>query len=128
MKKITLFIFLFIFNTSFSQEIKINCSRIKQSKLHLLSSGNIDSYIEINNDKHTEYLDEFGNYVKSNLIWISDCEYIAIITEINVSDVPFTIGDKLNVKIVNISNNIVDMICVFKGETLNVQYEIIEFL
>lgn len=129
MKKILVFLlFLIVGFSSTAQQKGNDCSRLKHSRLHFLNSEYVESYVIIDNNQHTEYFDNEGRFIKSELIWVNDCEYNAKIIEINIPDVPFKIGDVLNVKITNILNNFVDMTCVYRGETLKVQYEIIEYL
>lgn len=125
---LVVFLFLIVGYSSTAQQKENDCSRLKHSKLHFLNTEYVESYVIIDNNQHTEYLDDEGHFIKSELIWVNDCEYNAKIIEINILDVPFKIGDVLNVKITNIQNNIVDMICVYNGESLNAQYEIIEYL
>ena len=129
MKKTLLGLLFLIANFCSSAQIKSNdCYRLKHIKLHYLDSQSTDSYVEIDDNMHTEYFNDKGSYIKSKLVWVNDCEYNAKIIEINIPGDPFKIGDELNVKIVKIENNIIDMVCKFKGEILKAQYEIIEYL
>ena len=77
MKKIVGLLFLIVSFSSIAQIKVSDCYRLKHSKLHYLSSESKDSYVEIDNNNHTEYFDDKGSFLKSKLVWVTDCEYNA---------------------------------------------------
>ena len=65
------------------------------------------AFIEIKNNKAIEYKKNKQYYIKSDLVWVSDCEYNSTITEIKYPDCPFAIGTVMNVKIRKIEGDYV---------------------
>ncbi len=47
--------------------------------------------------KHVEYHDNKKYFIKSNIEWVSDCEYYLIIQESSLPNFPFKMGTKLHI-------------------------------
>ena len=58
--------------------------------------------VEFKGNKHIELHQKGKYYIKSNIEWISDCEYYLIIEDVNLPDFPFQIGSKLHTKILKV--------------------------
>jgi len=75
------------------------------------------SYILRTNSTHTEYFDDKGSYVKSEVKWIDDCELHLFFIESNPKDLtPFTKDDVLKIKILNTGEDWYDCIWEIKGQ------------
>lgn len=104
---------------------KVNCSLLKNCKLIYSEADDDSTYIIIKDNIFTEYPNGGKNYIKSNLEWVNECEYNAIVTELTTNDLNFKLGDKINVKIDKIANEIVYYTATFEGETIKGKFKII---
>lgn len=75
--------------------LKNNNFKYRYNKQDVLISFKENTYIEYHNNKE--------HYIKSDIEWLSDCEYNLIIRESNLPDFPFKTGTKLNMKVDRIS-------------------------
>nr|WP_294937859.1 hypothetical protein [uncultured Flavobacterium sp.] len=124
----TLAVLLFIISStvSFSQSAeKTNCSILKNCKLKYFEIDDNSTYIILKGNTHFEYPGGGKDYIKSNLEWVTDCEYNATIIELTIEGAPFKIGDKLNVKFDKIDNGIVYYTANFKGDTFTGKFKIV---
>lgn len=105
MKNIIKIIFVFFLFTlvSFSQENSCKSFIENQKFTYKLDKKNV--LVIFKNDKCIEYHDNKKYFIKSDIIWISNCEYNLVIRENNLPSFPFTSGTKLNVKIKKIKGN-----------------------
>ena len=69
--------------------------------------GNADNLIKVNikGKKHIEYHNNGKYYIKSELDWLSDCEYNMTMKKVTIPDFPFGKGDVMNVKIKKVDGN-----------------------
>lgn len=86
--------------TPFSEK----CSMLKNNTFVYKLAGK-DVVVKFEEDTHTEYHQSGKYYIKSNVEWISDCEYYLIIQEVNLPDFPFKIGSKLHIEITKVRGN-----------------------
>ncbi|MFK8059735.1 MAG: hypothetical protein AB8B78_06540 [Polaribacter sp.] len=97
MKKFYKLIFFFSLAAlmSFTKEdcstLKNNTYKYRYAKKDVLVVFKVNDYIEYHNNKE--------HFIKSDIEWISNCEYNLIIKETNLPDFPFKVGTKLNIKI-----------------------------
>ena len=61
--------------------------------------------VEFGETKHVEHHQKGKYYIKSNVEWISDCEYYLIIEDVTLPDFPFELGSKLHIKITKVRGN-----------------------
>ncbi len=110
---------------SFSQkQSSTDCTVLKNCKLRYFDIDDATAYVTIKGNRHTEFINGGKNFIKSNLDWINDCEYIATIIEINVDHSPFVIGDKMNVKFDKIENGIVYYTANFNGDKMTGKFKL----
>jgi len=55
--------------------------------------------VVIDGKDHTEYHDNGKYVIKSELVWVNDCEYNMTMTEVTIPNFPYGSGDVMNVKI-----------------------------
>lgn len=56
-----------------------------------------DVIVVFNENKHTEYHNDKEHYIKSDIEWVSNCEYYLIIQESNLPNFPFKMGTKMHI-------------------------------
>jgi hypothetical protein len=105
---------------------KIDCKILKHTKLKYVENDDNTAYVSINDNKHIEYLENGKYFIKSDLVWINECEYNAKMTEITLPNFPFKPGEVMNVKFQKIENGIVEGIGTVHGETFPVKFKIIK--
>lgn len=103
-----------------------DCKILKNTKLGYVTAPNETSYVIIEENKHTEYVDNGKYFIKSELNWINDCEYNATLTETNLPGFPFKPGVVMHVKFEKIENGIVSGKGIINGETFEVKFKIIK--
>ncbi|MEQ6122688.1 hypothetical protein AAON49_00640 [Pseudotenacibaculum sp. MALMAid0570] len=64
-----------------------------------------DVLVQFGEDKHVEYHQNKKYYIKSNIEWVSDCEYYLIIQDVTLPDFPFKLGSRLHIKITKVKGN-----------------------
>ncbi|WP_264558908.1 hypothetical protein [Flavobacterium sp. N2270] len=117
---------LFITIISYSQTEKVqDCKILKHSKLKYVENDDKTAFVVIKNNKHIEYLRNEKYYIKSDLVWINECEYNATMTEITLPNFPFKAGEVMNVKFEKIENGIVTGIGTVRGNSFPVKFELI---
>lgn len=111
---------------SFAQsDKKIDCKILKDIKLKYAENLDKTAYVVIKNKKHVEYLEGGKYYIKSDLEWISECEYNAKMTEITLPDFPYKAGEVMNVKFEKIENGYVFGTGSVRANSFPVKFEII---
>lgn len=103
-----------------------DCKILKDIKLKYAHKLDNTDYITIKDNKHVENLEGGKYYIKSDLEWLSDCEYNAKITEINLPNFPFKIGEIMNVKFEKIKNDIIYGTATIRNQTFPMKYKIIK--
>ena len=121
MKKILFLLFLLISSATFAQS-KTDCSVLKRCQLKSLNSDDTSTII-VDNEQYTQLYDD-GNFVKSTISWIADCEAEIIISEITIDGFPLDIGEKLKLKVNKITNNIADFTITMQGELYTSKFKI----
>jgi hypothetical protein len=117
---------LFIVTISYAQIDKIqDCKILKYSKLKYVDNDDKTAYIVIKNNKHVEYFENEKYFIKSDLVWINECEYNATMTQITLPNFPFKPGEVMNVKFEKIENGIVTGIGMVRGNSFPVKFELI---
>jgi hypothetical protein len=103
-----------------------DCNLLKHCKLQYVTKSGTTDHVIINDDKHTEYLEDGKYYIKSDLTWVNACEFTATMTELTVPDFYFKPGDVLNVKFDKIENGLVYGISTIRGKKYNVLFKLME--
>lgn len=75
-----------------------DCSFLKNNKF-TYKVGSKDVLVVFGEDKYTEYHEKKKYYIKSNIEWVSDCEYNLIIQKSTLPNFPFKSGTKMSIKI-----------------------------
>ncbi|QQV04261.1 MULTISPECIES: hypothetical protein [Chryseobacterium] len=105
---------------------KIDCKILKEIKMKYVDDTDRTVYIIIKANKHIEHLETDKYYIKSDLEWVSDCEYNATMTEITLPNFPFKPGEVMNVKFERIENGFVFATGSVRGNSFPVNFEIIK--
>lgn len=130
MKLLKLILVLILFLTatiSIAQISKdIDCKILKNIKLKYINNPDSTAYVVIKNKKHIEYLENGKYFIKSDLDWISECEYNAIMTEITLPNFPFKAGEIMNVKFDKIENGFVFGIAKVRENSVPVKFLILK--
>jgi len=105
---------------------KFDCKILKDIKLKYAHKEGNNDYITIKGNKHVENLEGGKYYIKSDLEWLSDCEYNAKMTEITLPNFPFKIGEIMNVKFEKIKNDIIYGTATIRNQTFPMKYKIIK--
>ena len=105
--------------------VKIDCKILNNIKLKYANNPDTTSYVVIKDKKHVEYLQGGKYFIKSDLEWISDCEYNAEMTEITLPDFPFKPGEVMNVKFEKIENGLVYGTGSVRGNSFPVKFKIV---
>lgn len=121
MKKILFLLLLLISSATFAQS-KTDCSVLKRCRLKSLITEDTSTII-IDNDQYTQLYDD-GNFIKSKIIWIAECEAEITISEITIDGFPLDIGEKLKLKVDKIKDNIADFTITMQGELYTSKFKI----
>ena len=117
---------LLITSISFSQNNKSSdCIFLKYTKLKYVDNDEKNVYVVIKNDKHIEYLEDGKYFIKSDLVWINDCEYNATMTEITLPNFPFKPGAVMNVKFEKVENGIITGTATVNEDSFPVKFEVV---
>lgn len=80
------------------------CGMLKNNSF-VYKLGGKDVLVEFGEEKHAEYHQKGKYYIKSNVEWISDCEYYLIIQDVTLPNFPFKLGSRLHIKITKVKGN-----------------------
>ncbi len=121
-------VFTSIVSLSFCQQetTKTNCSILKHGKFKYIDIEDTSAYVIINNTKHIEYHNNNKYYIKSDIKWLSDCEYEMTMTEITIPNFPFKPGDLMNVKVNKIENEVIYYTSTVNGSSWPGRFKIIK--
>ena len=126
-KSLSILIVLLSTTISVAQSNKeIDCKILKDIKLKYVNNPDKTAYVVIKDKKHIEYLEGGKYFIKSDLDWISECEYNAKMTEITLPDFPFKAGEVMNVKFEKIENGFVFGTANVREKSFPVKFEIIK--
>ena len=103
-----------------------DCKILKNIKLKYAHKIDNTDYIIIKGNKHVENLEGGKYFIKSDLEWLSDCEYNAKITEITLPDFPFNVGEIMNVKFDKINDGIIYGTATVRTNTFPIKFLIIK--
>lgn len=106
--------------------IEIDCKILKDIKMKYVGITDKTAYVVIKDKKHVEHLRSEKYFIKSDLDWISECEYNAKMTEITLPDFPFKAGEVMNVKFEKIENGFVFGTGTVRSNSFPVKFEIIK--
>ncbi len=121
---LVLFLTVTALNAQSNQEI--DCKILKDIKLKYVDNPDKTAYIVIKDKKHIEHLENEKYYIKSDLDWVSDCEYNAKMTDITLPNFPFKAGEVMNVKFEKIENGFIFGTASVRGNSFPVKFEIIK--
>lgn len=103
MKLFKLFIPLLFFTFTL-MNVEQDCSVLKNNSFTYKLSKE-DVLVEFKENKHVEYHQDKKYYIKSNVEWVSDCEYYLVIQDVTLPDFPFKLGSKLHIKVTKVKGN-----------------------
>ncbi|TDP01627.1 hypothetical protein [Flavobacterium sp. 245] len=103
-----------------------DCKILKDIKLKYAHKEDDRSYIIIKGNKHVESLEDGKYFIKSDLEWISDCEYNATMTEITLPNFPFKPGEIMKVKFEKIKDGFIYGTATVRNQTFPIKYLIIK--
>lgn len=83
------------FLMSFSAQ---DCTTLKNNNF-VYKNGGKEILVVFGEDDYVEYHNKKKHYIKSDIEWVSDCEYNLIIKEATLPDFPFKNGTVMNIKI-----------------------------
>ncbi|QTD36183.1 hypothetical protein JL193_08365 [Polaribacter batillariae] len=75
-----------------------DCTILKNNTFSYKTQGE-NVVVIFKGNKHIEYHNKRKNFIKSDIEWISDCEYYLIIRENTLPNFPFKMGTKMHIKI-----------------------------
>ncbi|SHF77286.1 MULTISPECIES: hypothetical protein [Flavobacterium] len=105
---------------------KANCAVLKNCRLRYSEANDDSTYITIKDNVFMEFPNADKEYIKSNLEWVNECEYNATVTELTASGLNFKTGDKINVKIDKIDNDMIYYTASFEGQTVTGKFIIMK--
>jgi hypothetical protein len=73
--------------------------------------------VKIKEKEHIELHNKGKYFIKSEIIWVSDCEYNMTMKEITIPDFPYGPGDVMNVKVDKITGKEIYYTSAVKGES-----------
>ncbi len=94
----------FLFFTFGTTNVEPDCSVLKNNS-YTYKLGKEEVLVNFGENKHEEYHQDKKYYIKSNIEWISDCEYYLIIQDVTLPDFPFKLGSKLHITITKVRGN-----------------------
>ena len=83
------------------------CNALRSCKLQYIGVDDPTAFVVITDNEITEFYQSKKYHIKSDLIWVNDCEYTVIMREVTVPDFLLVPGTIMNVKIDKIENGIV---------------------
>lgn len=98
MKKLYFLIAFVGFTTLTSFTSKKECSILKNNSFKY-KVGSKDVLVVFGENDYTEYHEKKKYFIKSDIEWLSDCEYNLIIQESTLPNFPFKSGTVMNIKI-----------------------------
>lgn len=122
----TLFLVVVTSVVSAQSDTAMNCKILRDIKLKYISGPDSTAYVVIKGNKHAEYLENGKYYIKSDLEWISDCEYKATLTAVTLPGFPFKPGVTMQVKYERIENGIIYGTGIIQGTSFPVKFEIMK--
>ena len=93
----------FVVLLSFTSKVK-DCTILKNNSF-IYKLGKKDVLVVFTENKHVEYHDDKKYSIKSNIEWVSDCEYYLVIEEATLPNFPFTSGTRLHIMITKIKGS-----------------------
>ena len=95
MKKVYLFI-SFLGLITLMSFTKNDCSVLKNNSFTYRNAKK-DVLVIFKEKEHIEYHNDKEHYIKSEINWISECEYYLVIKETTLPNFPFKMGTKLHI-------------------------------
>ncbi|MCI2229977.1 hypothetical protein MC378_12435 [Polaribacter sp. MSW13] len=80
----------------------LDCSILKNNTFTYRNAKK-DVLVVFKDKKHVEYHNNMAHYIKSDIDWVSDCEYYLEIKETTLPNFPFKMGTRLHIKITKVS-------------------------
>jgi hypothetical protein len=81
--------------------VALDCTILKNNSF-MYKLAKKDVMVEFGETKHVELHQDGKYYIKSDVEWISDCEYYLTIQDVTLPDFPFKLGSKLHIKITKV--------------------------
>ena len=81
-----------------------DCSILKNNSFEY-KVGKKEILVIFGEDEYIEYHENKKYYIKSDIEWVTACEYNLIIQESTLPNFPFTTGTKMNIKVDRVKGN-----------------------
>jgi hypothetical protein len=117
MKLLTKAFILFTFIGLMSFAKKDNCAAYLKNKKFTYRVAKEDVLIVFKDNKYVEYHKNRKYFIKSDIEWVSSCEYNLIIKETTLPDFPFKMGTKMNIIVDKIKGDKVYVTATLGGRT-----------
>jgi hypothetical protein len=95
---------------------KDNCSVLKKNQ-YTYKRANKEVLVVFKDNSHIEYHNNKEHFIKSEIQWVSDCEYYLTIKETTLPRFPFKIGSKLHIVVTKVKGNKVYYRSTLEGKT-----------
>ena len=88
----------FLVLTSFTKK---DCSILKNNSFTYRNAGK-EVMVIFKDNEHIEYHNKKAYYIKSDITWVSNCEYYLEIKETTLPNFPFKMGTKLHINVTKV--------------------------
>lgn len=95
---------------------KDDCSILKNNQFTYRNAKK-DVFVTFNDNKHVEYHNNREHYIKSEIQWVSECEYYLVIKETTLPRFPFKMGTILHIVVTKVKGNKVYYKSSLRGKT-----------
>jgi hypothetical protein len=92
------------------------CASMREG-VFVYGSSTDDIKIHFLGSKHVEMHNGGKQFIKSDIEWVSDCEYQLILEEITVADFPFKKGDIMRVRILKMEGPEINYLSTANGRS-----------
>ncbi|WP_312399363.1 hypothetical protein [Chryseobacterium sp.] len=92
------------------------CANIKEGTFLRTNYPKNLWYMTIKDNVQTEYYNDGKDFIKSNLVFVDDCNYKVIVLEKTEKDNPMKVGDVMSNKVVATQDNLIKINSQLNGE------------
>jgi len=76
-----------------------------------------DVIVTFKEDTHVEYHNNKQFYIKSDILWVSDCEYYLVIRESTLPNFPFKAGTKMHINVDKVKGSKIYYTSTLRGQS-----------
>ena len=118
MKSIKHFFSLFLLTILlFGFTVNEECGETLKNKNFTYKNGSKEVFVSFKETKYIEYHNKKKFFIKSNIEWVSDCEYYLIIQESTIPNFPFDSGTKMHIIINKVKGKKLYYTCTLAGRS-----------